>query len=347
LLIALLMRDWRMLAPVAGAAMLLSLAGQLQRGLVDAQPFFSLLSDAHRKIQQTRAPYNWLGLWLPRYYFTFAITCTLAVLAERRVRRLLPPAVQPYFQWLPWIGLATIPLSFLLLENLGWALFPQLQPMRALLYCHLLCQWLGAIVAMVELRDGRWLRAALWLLVPLSLALRGDFLLFTEQKIISQAALAGLIALACWLGRRHAAVFLVLPVFLVWQGDGAPPRLESAELTTLSHWARASTGKDDVFFFPDLGRKPEPGIFRARAARAVYVCWKQGGQVNYFAAYADKWWERWSQLLAKGHAAIDYDDLRSRGIDFLILTKDQPKEALPEVFRTPGGGYRVYRLMRL
>jgi hypothetical protein len=70
-----------------------------------------------------------------------------------------------------------MPLSWLLLEQLGWALIPQVQPMRALLYCHLFCQLLGAIAAWLELRESQWLRAFAWMVVPLSLAMRGDLLL--------------------------------------------------------------------------------------------------------------------------------------------------------------------------
>lgn len=349
LLVTLLLRDWKVLGPVGGAAVLLLLAGKMQAGVVQAQPFFSVVSEAHRKIQMMRAPYNWLELWLPRYFWTFVLTGGMAVLAERRLRESLPQAVRAYFRWLPWIGVATIPLSYVLLERMGWALFPQLQPMRAMLYCHLFCQWLGAIVAMQEMRERRWVRAALWLLLPLSLAFRGDLLLFNEAKVLSQMVLTAALFVVCWLAtqsyaRRLAPALLLVPFLFAWKGDGAPPKLETADLRATAQWARSQSDKNAMFFFPDLGRKPEPGIFRARAARAVYACWKQGGQVNYFEGYAQKWHERWTNLLAKGHAAMDYEDLRRRGIDYLVLTKEQPKENLPEVYRAPGGAYRVYQL---
>ncbi len=349
LLVAVLVRDWKMLAPVAVSAGLLFVSGKMQEGVVQAQPFFSIISEAHRKIQMMRAPYNWLELWLPRYFWTFVLTGGLAVLAERRLRDSLPMLVRPYFRWLPWIGVATIPLSYVLLERMGWALFPQMQPMRAMLYCHLLCQWLGATVAMLEMRERRWVQAALWLLLPLSLAFRGDLLLFTEAKVWGQVVLTLALFGVCWLAtqsfaRMLAPALLLVPFLFAWRGDGAPAKLETPDLSAMAQWARAQTDKDAMFFFPDLGRKPEPGIFRARAARAVYACWKQGGQVNYFEGYAKKWHERWTNLLAKGHASMDYANLRERGIDYLVLTKDQPKEGLPEVFRAPGGAYRVYRL---
>ncbi len=349
LAVALWRRDWSFLAPTGGAALILAAAGLSQEAVVQAQPFFSVVSEAHRKVQQLRAPYNWLYQWLPRYFVTLALTGAMAILAERRLRGMLPETVRSYFAWLPWIGFATVPFAFVFQERMGWALLPQVQPMRALLYCHLFCQWLGAIAAAVEVREQRWFRAFCWLLLPASLALRGDLLLLDERKWILQAALSvGLlagswVAVQAW-GKRMAPALLAVPLLFAWQGDGAPKSLESADLRATAAWARERTPKETMFLFPDLGRRPEAGIFRARAARAVYVCWKQGGQVNYFAGYAEKWRERWVNLLAKGHGAMDYDDLRRRGVDVLILTKEKPKEALAEIYVSPSGAYRAYRL---
>lgn len=349
LLIALLMRDGKLLAAPAVSAMALVVFNGLQPGRVEAQPFFSVLETAHAHIQQLRAPYNWLYRWEWRYFFTFAITGPLAIFAAWRLREFTPAGVAPYFRWLPWVGFATVPASLVLQERLGWALLPQIQPMRALLYCHLLCQLLGLICAMRALREGRWKTAALWLIVPLSLAARGDFLSFTETKVFVQLLLLAAIAAGTWMAvqpwsKRLAPVLLASPWLFAAYGDGAAKSLETDDLRALSAWARQDSATDAMYLFPDLGRKPEPGIFRARAARAVYVCWKQGGQVNYFAPYAYKWHERWTNLLAKGHAAMSYEDLRRRGVDRIILTKDEPHEELQMLYRTPDGEYRVYSL---
>ena len=166
--------------------------------------------------------------------------------------------------------------------------------------------------------------------------------------MVQGALLVGIVA-ACWLATRPqsrwlAPALLAIPFLFAWKGDGAPVRLDTADLRAPAEWARQNTPKEAMFLFPDLGRKLEPGIFRARAARAVYVCWKQGGQVNYFASYAEKWWERWSELLRKGHAAMSYADLRARGVDYLVLSKEAPQEALPLLYESPEKGYRVYRL---
>lgn len=349
LLIALFFRQWRVVGAVGIAVVVLLLAAQYQRGAVAAQPFFSLLDEAQRHIQQTRAPYNWISTWPWRWWAQYLLTGGLALAALRRIGAKMPEAVKPFFLYIPIIGLLTIPASYLLLEKLGWALLPQVQPMRALLYCHLFCQWLGMITAWHETEEGRWLRAFAWVAVPLSLAMRGDLLLIPDGRWAAQAillaALAAAIGIAMKWPRREWAwvASFCLAIFL---GEGLEARgykpLETKPLDGLASWARQKTVVNSVFLFGDLGRRLEPGIFRARAARAVYVCWKQGGQVNYFPQYASIWWERWNALLAPGHAPLNYADLRARGIDYLVLSKELPTEDLVAVYASPS--YRVYRL---
>lgn len=349
LAIALLSKHWRLLAFTATAALLLALLADRQQGLVEAQPFFSLITAKHRAIQQTRAPYNWISLWPTRYWLQFFLTGSLAIAAFLRIRTLLPTTVQPYFRFIPFIGLATMPLSWLLLEQLGWALFPQIQPMRALLYCHLFCQWLGTLAAAQELKEGKWLRAIAWMIVPLSLSLRGDILDLPATAIPNQAILLVLITAAIFIAykwpRREYTWAASLSLALLF-GEALNARafkpVGSTSLDDLASWARQKTPNEANFFFPDLGRRIEPGIFRAKATRSVYVCWKQGGQVNYFPKYAEIWWERWSQLLAPGHPTLDYNNLRQRGITHLVFTKDVPVEDLPAVYASPS--FRVYQL---
>lgn len=349
LLIALFLRDRRIGIAIAGAALLLFGLAKLQPGVVQSQPFFSLLDASHRQIMQTRAAYNWISLWQPRFIWMYLLTGGLALLSYRRLRDVIPAALKPYCLWLPVIGLATMPLSYLLLEGVGWALFPQIQPMRALLFCHLLCQWLGAVAAARAIQEKRWIEAMAWLIVPLSLALRGDLLEFKPGDWQNEAILAFCLVLCAFVAyrwpRREFAFLLALALPVAY-GEGFRARtyrpLENQALGDLSQWASMRTPKDSVFLFADLGRRLEPGIFRARANRAVYVCWKQGGQVNYFPQYALVWWERWSNLLAKGHAKMDYADLRRRGVQYLVLSSDAAKEDIAPVYASPN--YRVYDL---
>ena len=63
--------------------------------------------------------------------------------------------------------------------------------------------------------------------------------------------------------------------------------------TTSRNGLVRNTPKDAVFQFGDAERRLEPGVFRARAKRALYVDWKAGGQVNFLQPFAMLWAERW------------------------------------------------------
>jgi hypothetical protein len=70
-------------------------------------------------------------------------------------------------------------------------------------------------------------------------------------------------------------------------------------------------------------------MFRARAVRTVYVCWKSGGQVNFMRGLAEEWWRRWQQTMAKkaDYSRVDY---RAMGIDYVVV-----KRANRLRYRTP------------
>ena len=80
-----------------------------------------------------------------------------------------------------------------------------------------------------------------------------------------------------------AAPFFALPYL---GGVRTMPPCIRAELDDLAKWARENTPKDAVFQFGDAGKKLEPGIFRARAKRALYADWKAGGQVNFLEPFS-------------------------------------------------------------
>ena len=97
-----------------------------------------------------------------------------------------------------------------------------------------------------------------------------------------------------WLVALAAIVpFLALP-YLAGVQNYAP--LHTAELDDLAQWARGNTPKEALFQFGDAERRPEPGVFRARAKRALYIDWKAGGQVNFMRPFAMLWAERWEAM---------------------------------------------------
>ena len=87
-------------------------------------------------------------------------------MAFARIRREIPLELRVLVLGLGILGVASMPVSWLLLEHWRWALVPQLQPMRALLFVALLVQFLTAAagvkaaVAIVRSRLSPGLRLA-------------------------------------------------------------------------------------------------------------------------------------------------------------------------------------------
>jgi hypothetical protein len=140
------------------------------------------------------------------------------------------------------------------------------------------------------------------------------------------------------------AAAIMAPFFLIpaWGGMQNYAPLHNPELDQLSQWARVSTPKDAVFLFPDADQDLYPGVFRAKALRAVYVDWKTGGQVNFFKDLGDEWWSRWQKTMAEPFHATDLQRYRGLGVDYVVvLRKDRLTGAVP-VFEN--AGFIVHRL---
>jgi hypothetical protein len=134
-----------------------------------------------------------------------------------------------------------------------------------------------------------------------------------------------------------AAAFFVVPgrVRFHWSGQPVNPELEE-----LASWAREKTARDAVFLFADAGRSLEPGMFRARAARALYVDWKGGGQVNFFQEYSREWWRRWQATLAEPYRTERLPEYGALGIDYIVLSTRNRMAGRPAAFEN--GRYLVY-----
>lgn len=304
LAVMLLPRKRQHLIPLAIAAAILVPLSISQTGIAEPQRLFTILSPEHAELQRMRASYNWVSLWFGKYAWFYAVSWLIAMAADFRIRRFLPWEVRVPLLVMPTVGLLTIPASYVLLERLQWALIPQLQPMRALLYTVLFAIVLAAIAGA---KAQRLPERLLWF------------------------------AIVLWFPFAHSTI--------AWDrirtGTLNYPKVETPALRELSDWARESTSQDAVFLFPEEGRGLQPGIFRARALRAVYVDWKAGGQVNYFPQYAREWWKRWNDAMVPPFAPPRIPELAALGVNYLVLSKS----ALPD--REPvwqNATYRVYRI---
>jgi hypothetical protein len=87
-----------------------------------------------------------------------------------------------------------------------------------------------------------------------------------------------------------------------------------------------------MFLFPDAGREIYPGVFRAKAIRAVYTDWKAGGQVNYHRSFADEWWERWRTTMVPKFTPARLPPYSSMGIDYIVVKRGNAIEGRAAAF---------------
>ena len=295
-----------------------------------AAPFFPHLTPLQEQIQRLRAPYVWVSTWPAALIVEHLILFAILLMAFARIRRDIPPKLRVLVLGLGILGVASMPISWLLLEHWRWALVPQLQPMRSLLFVALMAQF---VTAAAGAKARRPFEAVAWFALAYLIPLQP----LAWNRILLAVALAALTALAA----RFAPVVAVLAFFAIPTLGGVVnyPHLHTPELAQLSAWARASTPQDAVFLFPDAARGLDPGIFRAEALRAVYVDWKSGGQANYFQDFGDEWWSRWQQTMAHGFTPADMPKYEALGIGYVVL---QVRNRLPQPAVFENVKYAVY-----
>jgi hypothetical protein len=215
-----------------------------------------------------------------------------------------------------------------MLENQHWALIPQWQPARAILFVSLVAALLSAVAAMKASNFAErllWLTAAF--LMPVQHAFVGRVIHW--QPFLLAAALAILTSVLYIFRKETLVLAALIPFFAMPRLVENYPRIETADLRSLANWARTSTPEPALFVFPDSKTALDPGIFRARSLRGLYVDWKSGGQVNYFPGFAQEWWTRWQQV-------NNSHDLT--GADYVVTKKPIPGAA--PLFENPT--YFVY-----
>jgi hypothetical protein len=321
-----LRRQWRAFVPlgIATVVVLVMAYGQ------DAAGFYGRLTASQEQLQRTRTAYVFVSMWPVAWVVNFFVVFGIALAAYVRVRgkdwTLLAMGA---------VGLLSVPVSWVLLDHLKWALVPQIQPLRALLFVALAMQFLAAVAAF---KASRWYESLAWFALSY---------LLVVQPVITDAwkwqpvlVAFGLAALSC-VGRVRGlpalAAFFAIPIL---GGVVNYPKLHTPELAQLSAWARGSTPIDAVFLFPDAARGLAPGVFRAEALRAVYVDWKGGGQVNYLREFGEQWWFRWQQTMVPKFTPAALAKYEGLAIQYIVV---QPKNRLPRPAEFENSAYVVYR----
>lgn len=316
-------RAW---APFGIAVALLLLAASVQPGVKESQPFFSKITPELERLQRLRASYNWVSTWWGAEWWKHILALAVVVLGISRLRK-----SDAFLVMLPVMGILSVPTSYLLLEKMKWGLIPQLQPARTLLFGTAIGVLLAAVCGCLAVKKQNWIEALAWFTAacvpplvwahwPLAVLLGALLVVAARFRWVEAAVL-----LACF--------FLIPAVGHITNY----PAVNTPELRALSVWALNNTPKDAVFLFPTAGKKPDAGVFRSEALRAVYVDWKGGGQVNYLPELGEEWWARWQDTMLR---PIDFEHYRQIAIDYAVLPPDRPIRNRTPVFRN--GRYLVY-----
>lgn len=340
--------------PLAVAIPLLLILSRFQAGVSEKQVFFEHIDPALEAMQRYRAMYNWISMWPTFWFRQHVYLCLVSLAAVWRLRAVMNEQLRICFTVMPLYGLLSVPASYIVLDLWKWSIMPQLQPARAVLFVTL-CATVGAAVAGIRAAQRRafW-EATLWFVVayavPANVRLEPDFAdPLLARRALLVLALTALATFAAWMEQRRGSVAawvaaIVLPFFLTPDFGKIQnfPVLHTLELDDLSGWARAHTPQDSVFLFPDAGHGLQPGVFRVRALRAVYVDWKSGGQVNLLKHFAEEWWRRWHAVIPTSYQAPDFPLYAKLQIDYIVLkTEHRLPDRQPEF---QNAAYAVYRV---
>ncbi|HWC00441.1 MAG TPA: DUF6798 domain-containing protein, partial [Bryobacteraceae bacterium] len=301
-------------APLLVAALILLFASRHQAGVGEAQLFLARLDATQEAFQRWRAAYVWISIWwrdwTPQYLFLAAT----ALVAYLRVRRDTPLDLRFFLLGMPLVGLLSIPVSYILLERMKWALVPQFQPLRALLFVTFAAVFLASVAGYRAIGARRWPEAFLWFVLAYVIPVNTAVLAIpAANRVLVLVLLAAGACLACRAAEEKrwalpVAALVAVGAFFLIPTVGkvvSYPKLHTPELAQLSEWAKARTPADAVFLFPHAGRDLSAGVFRSEALRAIYVDWKGGGQVNYLRALGEEWGRRWEQTMTKPFRAED------------------------------------------
>lgn len=331
-------RRWRDLMLLLAGPVLIALSALGQTSSPDQVDLFTRIDPELESIQRMRASYNWVETWIGGFWIHYLVLFAAAFAATWRLFGRLRTAVRWAFAALLMTGCLCIPLSWLLLEKGKWLVAAQYQPGRYLLFISLLAALCCALAGLQAANRRRVIEAACFLFIPFAVPLEPDLLDLSGIRL----ALAIVLCLACAFSRSEWVLATVaLSAFALYPTLGrvvnfAP--VDTAELAAVIQWARESTPKHAIFQFADVRRGLQPGVFRARAHRAIYADWKAGGQANFIPSFAQIWAERWKQV-ERPQSLQRYREL---GIDYVVFGRGKAPGTPEPVFSN--SQWLVYRL---
>jgi hypothetical protein len=327
------------LVPFGIAAAILRASAQAQP---ETQTFVTHLSAANETLQRMRASYVYVSTWPWETIAHHVLLFAVLLAAAWRVRNAFSVDTKAFLIGLPAVGLLTMPLSWLLLEQWKWGVVPQVQPMRMLLFITIAMIFLCAVAG---LRTERKAEAGVWFalafLLPLQPLVTGPF---AWGRIALALVLGGAAAMAGrWIPTVAVAAFFAVP----WVGGGGE----------LSQVADAGAGAGyRMGARPYAARRGVPicryasGPGRRGPARGGAACrvrgLEGGGQVNYLSDFGEDWWFRWQQTLARKFSPADLARYRALGVRYVVLRKEH-RTLMRQSTKHPLRGIRTQELIRL
>src|SRR4029079_11497151 len=111
--------------------------------------------------------YNWVSMWAGKWMWFYIVLWIAGFVAWRRVRHEITRETSIFVLSLSAIGILSVPLSYVLLEQKKWVLMPQFQPGRYLLFVTLFAMIFSAIAAIRAAERKRYLETFAFFIVPL------------------------------------------------------------------------------------------------------------------------------------------------------------------------------------
>lgn len=141
---------------------------QLQPGISDSEPPFSRIPADIAVILQTRTPYAWTPHWAGHQIWFYLAIVICGLWATARVWPKMNRQARWFFLLPPLLGILSIPVSVMVLEQFGWWLLPRIQLGRSLLFTVELSLIACAIAGIQALRLRSRAESAAWFLFVLA-----------------------------------------------------------------------------------------------------------------------------------------------------------------------------------
>ena len=330
--------------------LLLANLAQLQPGATaNGQSLFAKVSPRLAELQQFRTPHAWVSTWAGKELWHYLAIAVLGIWAAARIW----PVLNRPMRWLTMgvggAGLASAPLSYVLLERLRYGVIAELQPARTLVFsvalAALLCGLAGMRAILIHRRWEAFGWFAVVLAVPVNARILDLPLAFTGKQLQSLALCAALAGTLTWLLIRFRAtpwrfVALLAPVAAMFalaylhragllRTEQQP---EMARIHEVADWAERGTWGSSMFLFPDAANAIYPGVFRAESRRAVWADWKSGVAVDYSETGGVEWRKRWAATMEGRFSAERLQGLLPLPIDYYVLKKRDRLAGVRAVF---------------